>query len=281
MIVLVTGARGMIGSRLVKGLADAGHAAVGIDRTGPQGQEGNCFHYEADLADKDRLAEIIRRHSVERVIHLAALAHTRGETDLSWERYRHINVDCAKNVFDAAGDRPVLYISTVDVFGFYEGEEPLNGYSPIHPVSDYGKSKALAEAECKKLSRFTIFRLSPVYTDTVQRDIQKRYYLKYPAVAYQIGKGSGFEVLAVERAVDEMVAWCAQEPRNDVRIIKDGKLLWTPDRIRAEKAQGRARFVLHIPRWAVNAGYAVLKGILGENGKTYLLNKAVHPLRTE
>ena len=60
---------------------------------------------------------------------------------------KHLNYDCAKNVFDVAGDRPVLFISTVDVFGFYDGKKPVNGETPIHPVSKYARSKAMAEEE--------------------------------------------------------------------------------------------------------------------------------------
>lgn len=271
----------MIGSQLVKGLVDAGHVVIGVDRTGDETCCGNYYHYKADLADKERLQKIADSNKVDRFIHLAALAHTLNEDDLSWERYKHINVDCAKNVFEVAGDRPVLFISTVDVFGFYDGKEPVSGNSPIRPVSNYGKSKALAEEECKNLKHYTIFRFSPVYTDTIKRDIQKRYYLKYPNIAYQVGKGTAYEVLNINRAVVEMVGWCSKEPKNDIRIIKDEKDLWTPDYIKAEKAEGKAKIVLHFPRWIVNCGYAVIKVVLGKNEKTYLLNKAVHPLRSK
>ena len=270
----------MIGSHLVKALLDAGHRVVGVGRSGSELAEGNYRYIRADLADRDRLRAIVEENRVDRIIHLAALAHSENEKDLSWERYRHINLDCAVNVFDAAGDRPVLYISTVDVFGFYDGKEPVSGESAIRPVSKYGKSKALAEAACRKLKHYSIFRLSPVYTDTIKRDIQKRYYLKYPRIAYQIGGGTSFEILSIDNAVAAMVAWCGEEPGNDIRIVKDPSPMWTPDYIRAERAAGRAGTVLRFPRWMVNAGYAVLKGILGENEKTYLLNKAVHPLRS-
>ena len=281
MTILVTGAKGMIGSQLVKGLLDAGHVVIGVDRSGDETSGGNYYHYQADLADKERLEVIANSNKVDRFIHLAALAHTAGENDLSWNRYKHINVDCAKNVFEVAGERPVLFISTVDVFGFYDGKAPVNGNSPVHPVSNYGKSKVLAEAECKKLPHYTIFRFSPVYTSSITRDIQKRYYLNYPKVAYKVGKGTAFEILNIEKAVSSMVNWCSEEPKNDIRIIKDNKLMWTPDYIKAEQAKGNAKIVLWFPQWMVNCGYGVLKGILGKNDKTYLLNKAVHPLRTE
>lgn len=272
MRVLVTGAKGMIGSQLVEELRRQEFDVIAVDRVAGDGIA------QVDLAEKEKLREVAEK--ADRFIHLAALAHTAGEKDLSWERYKYINVDCAKNVFEVAGDRPVLFISTVDVFGFYDGKEPVNGNSPTKPVSLYGKSKAMAEEECKKQKHYDIFRLSPVYTDTVKRDIQKRYYLKYPKIAYQIGKGTEFEILNVKKAVQEMVEWCRREPGNEIRVIKDEKNMWTPDYLKVEKKAGRARLVLKVPRWMVNNGYRILKGIMGENERMYLLNKAVHPLRS-
>lgn len=281
MTVLVTGAKGLIGSQLVKALIESGNAVVGVDLTDDDTIAENYCYYNADLADCKRLREIADSNEVDRFIHLAALAHTINETDLSWERYKHINVDCAKNVFEVAGDHPVLFISTVDVFGFYDGKKPVDENSPIKPISKYGKSKAMAENECRKLKHFNIFRFSPVYTQEIKRDIQKRYYLKYPQIAYQVGRGTYYEVLNIEGAVAAMVGWCSEEPSNSIRIIKDDKMLWTPDQIKAEKAERRARLVIHFPQWMVNCGYAVIKSLLGENEKTYLINKAVHPLRSD
>ncbi len=281
MTILVTGAKGMIGSQLVKGLLDHGYSVVGVDRVGDDYSDDNYVFCNLDLADEDRLRQIITNKNVDRIIHLAALAHRNEGDDLSWERYKHINVDCAKNVFNAAEDRPLLFISTVDVYGFYDGKALVNGETELHPISKYGKSKVLAEAECKKLQHYTIFRFSPVYTTDITRDIQKRYYLKYPKIAYRVGKGTAFEILNIEKAVSTMVDWCSEEVTNSIRIIKDDKLMWTPDYIKNEKEKGNARFIIWFPRWLVIIGYVTLKVILGKNEKTYLINKAVHPLRSE
>ena len=281
MTILVTGANGMIGSQLVKGLLNAGYVVVGIDRVGEDKTERNYIFVNVDLDNKNKLDEVVNKYCVDRFIHLAALAHRDGEADLSWERYKHINVDCAKNVFEAAGDRPLLFISTVDVYGFYDGKKPVNGDTELHPISKYGKSKVLAESECRKLKNFTIFRFSPVYTSSVTRDVQKRYYLKYPKIAYRVGKGTAFEILNIDKAVSSMVKWCSEETTNDIKIIKDETMMWTPDYIKSEKAKGNAQIVIWFPYWLVNVGYVILKAILGKNEKTYLLNKAVHPLRSE
>ncbi len=281
MTILVTGANGMIGSRLVKGLVDAAYDVVGIDRVGEEIHSEHLNLLKVDLSDLERLQRIVEEFNVDRIIHLAALAHTKRGVKVSWDDYKHTNVDCAKNVFIAAGDRPVLFISTVDVYGLFDGKGTVKGSTEIHPVSMYGKSKALAEAECKKLNRYSIFRFCPVYSDDLKRDIQKRYYLKYPTVAYRIGKGTEFEILNINGAVSAMIGWCSREPNKDIRIIKDEKKMWTPDYIRAEKEKGNARIVIWVPKWIVFVGYTILKSIMGVCEKTYLLNKAVYPLKTE
>lgn len=281
MTVLVTGARGMIGSALVKELLARDYQVIGIGRSGEETMQGNYRFIRADLADGEQLHEILEAERVDRIVHLAALAHRDGMEDLTWERYKRDNVDSARNIFTCAGERPVLFISTIDVYGFYRGGHPVNALTPVAPVSDYGKSKALAERECQLLRFYDIFRLCPVYTPENKRDIQKRYYLKYPSLAYQVGRGTAFEVLSIERAVKAMADWCAMMPANSIRILKDPEMLWTPDYIKAEKEAGRAKLVLHVPAWCVEIGSRVLESALGENEKTYLINKLAHPLRTE
>ena len=283
MNVLVTGAQGMIGSALCQALLQAGHSVVGIDRLAPPlsaPSDSGLRLLQADLGDAPALRQIVLETRPDRFIHLAALAHTAGESDLSWKRYFHVNVECARNLFSAASDRPVLFISTVDVFGFFDGKSPLTPASPVRPVTSYARSKALAEDECRNLPRFDIFRFSPVYTPTVKRDIQKRYYLKYPTLAYRIGRGSEYEVLDIRNAVSSMVDWCSAPPSNSVRIVKDSAMMDTAALLRAEKAAGRARFVLPVPRFAALAAYTVAHLLLGRSPKTYLLSKAIHPLRT-
>lgn len=284
--VLVTGSTGMIGSITVTGLLDAGYRVVGIDRREPLTQRADYIHMTADLGDKDALSRVFDEHPVDRVIHLAALAHTAGEKDLSWERYYHINVVCAENLFSAAAehDVPVLFISTADVYGFVKGV--VSSEAEVHPVTDYGKSKAMAEKRLKEIfegreNRYTIFRFAPVYTDTIKRDIQKRYYLKYPKGAYLVGKGTEYEVLYIDTAVRRMTQWVEAVPENDTCNVKDDKRIHTADLIAAEKAAGKIKHVLRFPRWMVVAGVTVARMLTGKNKYTYLLNKVIHPLRTE
>jgi nucleoside-diphosphate-sugar epimerase len=198
--ILVTGANGMIGSHLTKALLDKGYEVIGLDRTEKRLDCQGYTHIQADLSDKAGLEHIYQQYPITHTIHLAALAHTKGVADLSEAAYRQANVINAQNVFEAAKNSNILFISTVDVYGFAKGV--VNGKTELHPVSIYGKTKAEAEGLLKKQGgKYNIYRFSPVYTEEVKRDIQKRYYLKYPNWAYIIGKGTKYEVLNVDGAV--------------------------------------------------------------------------------
>ncbi|WP_246145428.1 NAD-dependent epimerase/dehydratase family protein [Sedimentibacter saalensis] len=279
--VLVTGASGMIGRHLVKGLLEKGYSVIGLARRKTElGEEiKNYKQYVIDLADREVLENIFADNNITHIIHLAALAHTKDVIDLSEAAYRQANVINAQNVFEVTKDTNILFISTVDVFGFTKGV--VSGETEVHPISIYGKTKAEAEEILKKQGgKFNIYRFSPVYTEEVKRDIQKRYYLKYPDWAYIVGKGSEYEVLNIKKAVQVMVNWVSTEPDGMIRVIKDEHRLETAKVIEHERKEGRAKHVLHFPRWMVVCGYVVAR-ITGKNKYTYLLSKAVYPLRSE
>lgn len=279
MTILVTGSAGMIGSHLVKGLLESGYSVVGLDKKEIQ-FEGQYEHFSIDLGDKEALNKVLADRKIDRVIHLAALAHTMGGKKYPKSMYEHLNVECANNVFQTAKqyNAPVLFISTVDVFGFQKGV--VNAETECRPVTIYGKTKFKAECLLKESGcEYTIFRLSPVYTPEIKRDIQKRIYLKYPKWAYQIGKNTKYEVLNISKAISEMIDWCSLKPSNEIQIVKDDELLETQKYIAEEKALGNAKHVIKIPRWIAVTGYYVFR-ITGKNKYTFLINKAIHPLRT-
>jgi len=282
MKILVTGSAGMIGSYVVKDLIAKGHTIVGLDRRESDWKHENFKQVVLDLSDKKALNLLFEKEKVDRCIHLAALAHFAGENDLSFERFKFVNVTCAENVFNAcAGYKvPVLFISTVDAIGMVKGL--ITPDTELNPISNYGKSKAMAEGRLKDIClKWNIYRFSPVYTKTQKRDIEKRYYLKYPNWAYRIGKGEKFEVLEMSGAVKAMVDWAEKEVDNTIHIIKDAELLDINSLIEREKAEGRAKHVLVFPRWMVMCGYYCIKAVFGKSNKTYLVFKALWPFRTK
>jgi nucleoside-diphosphate-sugar epimerase len=281
MNILVTGSAGMIGSYVVKGLIEKGHKVIGVDRVKPKEELKGLTPFVLDLASKEDLIKLFDDRKIDRAIHLAALAHTAGMKNLTWDIYYKINVECAENVFEACATHnvPVLFISTVDAIGMVKGL--ITPETNLNPISLYGKSKAMAEGRLKEICDvWNIYRFSPVYTPEVKRDIEKRYYLKYPNWAYKIGMGGQFEVLNVTGAVAAMVDWVDKPVDNTIHVIKDSELLDINDLIKAEKAEGRAKHVIWIPRWMVVCGYYLVKLVFGKSNKTYLVFKALWPFRT-
>jgi nucleoside-diphosphate-sugar epimerase len=192
-----------------------------------------------------------------------------------------MNVDCAVNLFEVCEKHqvPVLFISTVDAIGMVKGV--IKPDTELNPISNYGKSKALAESRLKEIcSVWNIYRFSPVYTEDVKRDIQKRYYLIYPDWAYLIGSGQQFEVLNVRKAVSSMVDWADKPVDNTIHIIKDIGLLNSAKVIAEERAEVRAQHVIKLPRWMVVCGYYCIRFVFGKSNKTYLVFKALWPFRT-
>ena len=281
MKILITGSAGMIGSYVVKELIAKGHTIVGLDRRESDWNHENFIQVALDLADKKALNDVFENENVDRCIHLAALAHFAGENDLSFERFKFVNVTCAENVFEACAVHsvPVLFISTVDAIGMVKGM--ITPETELNPISNYGKSKAMAEGRLREICRkWNIYRFSPVYTKTQKRDIEKRYYLKYPNLAYKIGSGEKFEVLEMSGAVKSMVDWVDKEVDNSIHIIKDTELLDVNTLIQREKAEGRAKYVLWLPRWMVVCGFYYVRLLFGRSNITYLVFKALWPFRT-
>lgn len=281
MSILVTGSAGMIGEYVVKGLIEKGHTVIGVDRRRSNDEMTGLTQVVLDLSSQEDVIRLFGKYKIDRVIHLAALAHTKGVADTSWEAFKKVNVDCAENVFEACAkyNVPVLFISTVDAIGMVKGL--ITPETELNPISNYGKSKAMAEGRLKDICKvWNIYRFSPVYTEDVKRDIQKRYYLKYPDWAYLIGGGQQFEVLNVRKAVASMVDWVDKAVDNTIHIIKDEVLLDSAKVIAEERAEGRAKHLLRIPRWTVECGYYMIKLLFGKSNKTYLVFKALWPFRT-
>ena len=224
--ILLTGASGMLGSRAALALCEAGHRVIGVDRAPAAASHPNYTHATCDLTDPQAVRALFDAHPADRVIHLAALAHVTNEADLSWNRYFMLNVLASQHVFENAARLaiPVFFASTVDVYGVQT--DAITEATPPAPVGGYARSKREADMRLMALMGDTpafIARFAPVYTPEDRHDIQKRYYLKYPSLAFVVGKGIDYAFLNIDRVVDALVNWAGREtaPRGVVNFTDD------------------------------------------------------------
>jgi UDP-arabinose 4-epimerase len=146
--VLVTGGAGYIGSHTCKALAAAGYSPVALDnlvhghrwavRWGPFEQ--------ADLADREAIERVLRRHDIGAVIHFAAYAYV-GESMADPGKYFRNNVAHTLNLLEAmraVGVGRIVFSSTCATYGVPEAVPIAEGERQL-PVNPYGESKLFIE----------------------------------------------------------------------------------------------------------------------------------------
>lgn len=158
--ILITGASGFLGKRIVRFLQRANDAYL---LTTSRQQESFPNHLVRDLSE----ATVELTTNVDTVIHFAGLAaHKQGDD----AAFHHANVDNTVKVAKAAlasGVKRFIFISTTDVYDD-KGSAPVIETSPLKPKSAYAQSKLTAENVLKQLCEessmnLIILRLPLVY----------------------------------------------------------------------------------------------------------------------
>jgi GDP-4-dehydro-6-deoxy-D-mannose reductase len=142
--VLVTGANGFLGRRVVAALGAAGATPIGLALDAGGVDEG-VESVTVDVRDRAAIAAAVSRLAPEAIVHLAALSHVGA----SWQRladYFAVNFLGTENVLAAAAGRRVLFASSAEVYGAVpESEQPLDEERPLAPRSPYALTKAAGE----------------------------------------------------------------------------------------------------------------------------------------
>jgi nucleoside-diphosphate-sugar epimerase len=169
--ILVTGATGKVGSRLVPRLLAQGFPVRALVRQGPNVQrlrELGAEVVEQDLLQTEPLDSAV--NGVEAVVHLAAFF--RGATP---EQSHEVNVVGTERLAAAAlrsGVKKFIFISTSTVYppGLNRPAAESDSPNPIPPANHYAASKVAAEARLMEMDRadglgLCILRLGFVYGD--------------------------------------------------------------------------------------------------------------------
>ncbi|MEN9228583.1 MAG: UDP-glucose 4-epimerase GalE [Gloeomargarita sp. HHBFW_bins_205] len=148
MAVLVTGGAGYIGSHTCKALAQAGYQPVVLDNfsTGHPWAVRWGPWVRADLADRDKLLEVLHQYDIQAVMHFAANAYV-GESMAQPAKYYRNNLVHTLNLLEAmvaVGVRTIVFSSTCATYGIPQWL-PLTEDHPQQPVNPYGETKRAIE----------------------------------------------------------------------------------------------------------------------------------------
>src|SRR5258708_31455263 len=141
--ILVTGATGFIGSRLVQWLHEVeGANVVALVRRFQNASRLARFPVElrpGDVTDLESLRDAARGCS--HIVHAAV------SFEGTKEQNRRVTVDGTRNVCRVAheiGAKRTVHLSTISVYGKFP-DGPLTEDTPCHPTDDYGRAKLDAE----------------------------------------------------------------------------------------------------------------------------------------
>ncbi len=153
MKVLVTGARGQLGTDLMNELAKRGLEGIGVDID------------EMDITDAEACRKVISGANVDAVIHCAAYTAVDAAED-NEELCRRINAEGTRNVAAACREVGVkmMYISTDYVFNG-QGTRPWEPDDHREPLNVYGQTKYEGELAVEELldGRYFIVRIAWVF----------------------------------------------------------------------------------------------------------------------
>ncbi len=158
MQVLVTGGCGFIGSNLVRFLRrehpewtvvtlDKLTYAGNLENLSGLEDDPNHVFVRGDVANRELVEHLIRQHSIEAVLHLAAESHV-DRSILGPDAFVLTNVLGTQVLLDACratGVRRFVMVSTDEVYGSLGPTGAFTETSPLAPSSPYSASKAAAD----------------------------------------------------------------------------------------------------------------------------------------
>lgn len=146
--VMVTGAAGLVGSRIMRSLIARGIPALGydkLDRDSAGFRDDKCDWQVGDICDQELVKAAIDRQGTQRIIHAASILQSDCQKAPSLGV--RVNVAGTMAVFDAArakGVNRVVFTSSIAVYGGTR-IDPMPESHPCAPVSIYGSAKLLGE----------------------------------------------------------------------------------------------------------------------------------------
>lgn len=149
MQVLVVGGAGYIGSHAVKMLREQGHTPIVVDnltRGHRKSVPSDIPFYQISACEIERLCEILKKHSIECVMHFAALAYV-GESVEKPLMYYENNVSATIRLLQAmetVGVQKFVFSSTCATYG-EPSTIPITEACPQKPINPYGRSKLMVE----------------------------------------------------------------------------------------------------------------------------------------
>ena len=164
--ILITGANGLLGQKLVEQLVQQGKFDVIATGRGPCRLSGSGYTYQVlDIENQQEVDQIVLNLCPEVIIHGAAMTHV-DECEKHQEACYRANVLATKYLIAAAEkiQSHFIFVSTDFIFSGLDGQNPYMEEALPDPVNYYGQTKLDGEELLKHSSlKWAIARTVLVY----------------------------------------------------------------------------------------------------------------------
>jgi UDP-glucose 4-epimerase len=232
--VLITGATGAIGPRVVQALYQAGYqiCTFSIDESASGLFPPLVEVVIGDVTDKVAVESAMQ--GMNAVVHMAALLHIVNPSPELREKYEHVNVGGTATVVEAAikaGVKRVVLFSTIAVYG-QAMRQAFNEQSPTDPDTYYARTKLAAEkivlnarsADGRPLG--TVLRLGAVYGSRIKGNYERLTRALAHHRFIPIGNGLNRRTLVYDKDVGRAAVLAVSHPAaaGGVFNVTDGSL---------------------------------------------------------
>lgn len=231
-IILVTGATGAVGPRVIHALDQAGFQirAFSVDAPTAGMFPRNVQVLIGDVTDPAAVQSAMQ--GIDAVVHMAALLHIVNPPPELREKYERVNIGGTATVVEAAiraGVKRVVFFSTIAVYGRSEGRM-LNELSPTHPETFYAQTKLAAEQivlnarDGAGQPLGTVLRLGAVYGSRIKGNYERLAQALARKRFVSIGKGLNRRTLVYDKDVGWAAALTVAHPAAAGRVfnVTDG-----------------------------------------------------------
>lgn len=145
--ILITGANGLLGQKLVEQLVEQGKFEVIATGRGPSRLSGEGFVYQAlNIEDEQNVESLFSTFKPDVIIHGAAMTNV-DECELNREACYRANVLATKYLVEGAkkSNAHFIFVSTDFIFSGEDGKNPYDEEAVPNPVNYYGQTKLEAE----------------------------------------------------------------------------------------------------------------------------------------
>ncbi|MBL8327483.1 MAG: NAD-dependent epimerase/dehydratase family protein [Rubrivivax sp.] len=148
--ILIIGANGQIGTELAEALLQRhGRAAVVTSDLASFGRVPGLAHEQLDCTDAGALTQVVERHGITQIYHLAAALSARGEQHPMWAW--DLNMKGLLNVLELARShrlQRIFWPSSIAAFGPGTPRHHTPQHTVMDPSTVYGISKLAGEGWC-------------------------------------------------------------------------------------------------------------------------------------